>query len=645
MTGPWAETAPIASLRSDDLARAGVVFRHHKHLYRTLGKHLATGGMGMVYELERRSDQTLAVESVVGKVFHSNYLVQLRTDEVTRRDHRANLAALTRLAAIEHPNLLPSYVQLPIADNHLVITPRMGPTLLEMVHRRQLSPRARTKLLVQALDGLSTLHGARLLHRDFTLRNILLDAGANIACLFDFDLVLSLDDVAAVSYRSHYRGRIFGSPGWSVAPETVEQSLMDSPLSVALDVFAVGGALHGLFTDELVYGPTDDMWALLLRIAEGVVAGGRSRVHYSDAVPMVLRPIIERCLERDPTQRYPTVAAVIADVRRVLRELPDEQSEVDRQRPMRPSVAVIDPKKVRAGNAFDASITQDVIQTAEQAVWSWGYSVETSLGRVKGHAIFLASPREDLVTSGQFPDSNVFPKLVTVIDLRKITDAPGLIDRWQQHYWPILSKVRSGLVTSLHKVIVDPKTHTLLLFSEYVDEPRFAARLAELDLHLDGAVALGFLTVRQVAALHEQGMAHNNIHPGALLFKGVKETRIALPAMIGLVEPGLGSEAMASDCRALSGMILTWLRPSRVAALPAQTKAAFEHMRTRLSMWAFDPQVPAPGIDELVKLLADTLALVDFNFSVLRDSGGDLQEYAVLLTSWRLYHLLWPSSG
>jgi len=28
---------------------------------------------------------------------------------------------------------------------------------------------------------------------------------------------------------------------------------------------------------------------------------------------------------------------------------------------------------------------------------------------------------------------------------------------------------------------------------------------------------------------------------------------------------------------------------------------------------------------------------------VLRDSGGDLQEYGLLLISLRLYHLLWPS--
>jgi hypothetical protein len=100
---------------------------------------------------------------------------------------------------------------------------------------------------------------------------------------------------------------------------------------------------------------------------------------------------------------------------------------------------------------------------------------------------------------------------------------------------------------------------------------------------------------------------------------------------------------MAGDCRQLAGMILTWLRPNRVAALHVRIKPMFDALRARLSSWAFDTQVKPPSIDELMTLISDTLALVDFNFSVLRDSGGDLQEYGLLLISLRLYHLLWPS--
>jgi len=636
----WVETASIGTLKSEDLAKAGAVFRYNRYLYRTLGKHLSNGGMGMVYELERRDDDTGAIEAVVGKVFHSNYLFQLRTDEITRRDHHNNLAAMARIAAIEHPNILPTYVQAPISDNYLFVTPRMGMTLLEAIAKHNLTPRARTKLLVQALEGLSTLHAARLIHRDFTLRNILVDEGANVAYVFDFDLAMSLDDLGSQTYRTYYKGRIFGSPGWSVAPETIDQALMDSPINTALDIYAIGGALHGLFTDQLLYGPADDMWALLIRIAEGVVVGGKSKVFYPEGFPIVLRAAIEGCIERDPVQRFPTVQSVVQELRGNLRELPDD-------RPSRKASRVVEKTRTNESSVVhttqDPTITSEVVEAAERAVYDWGYAVERSLGRVRGHPIFLAAPRADMVESGQFPDANIFPKLVTVIDLTKVNDPRKFVENWQQYFWPTLKRVRQGLLTSLHKVIYDANTSSLLLFSEYVDEPRFGDRISELDLNIDGALALGFVVIRQVAALHEHGMAHNNISPSALLFKGAAATRMVMPAMIGLVEPAMGPDAMAGDVRALAGMILTWLRPNRVASLHVRIKPMFETLRTRLSAWAFDKQVKTPKIDELMGLISDALALVDFNFSVLRDSGGDLQEYGLLLISLRLYHLLWPS--
>jgi serine/threonine protein kinase len=644
MSDAWVETTPVGQLRSEDFARPDLVFRYNKFLYRTNGRHLSNGGMGSVYEIDRRDDETGAVEACVVKVFHSNYLYQLRTDEVTRRDHHHNLAAMARIAAIEHPNILPTYVSAPISDNYMFVTPRMGMTLFEAIGKRNLTPRARTKLLLQALDGLSTLHQARLVHRDFTLRNILVDDGANVASLFDFDLAMSLDDIGNQTYRNYYKGRIFGSPGWSVAPETIDQALMDTSITTSLDIYAIGGAIHGLFTEQLLYGAADDMWALLIRIAEGVVVAGRSKVFYPDNFPTVLRGVIEGCLERDPQQRFPSVAAVVSELRGLLRELPDETRRESKKRIQSTAEEVKERAVSQVISAIeDPSITEDVVKAAERAVFEWSYNVERSLGRVKGHPIFLATPRQDLIQAGQFPDANTFPKLVTVIDLTKVADPRTFVESWQRYFWPILKRVRQGLLTSLHKVIYDANSSSLLLFSEYVDEPRFGDNVGDLDLHVDGALALGFLVIRQVAALHEHGMAHNNISPAALLFKGVAATRTVVPAMIALVEPAMGQEAMAGDCRALAGMVMNWLRPNRIAALHVRIKPMFDALRTKLQSWAFDKATPTPTIDQLLALVSDALALVDFNFSVLRDSGGDLQEYTLLLISLRLYHLLWPS--
>lgn len=643
MTAPrWVENTQVGLLRADDLLEVDRFFRHGAYVYRTLGTHLAAGGMGSVSNLERRLEGDGPVEAVVGKTFHATYLHQLRSDEITRRDHQVNLAAMSRLAALNHPALLPTYVATAIADNYLFVTPRMDTTLLAAIPRHGLTARRRTELLTQALEALAHLHDARLLHRDFTLRNILIDEPATRAYLFDFDLTLSLEDIAGATFGSYYRGRVFGSPGYSVAPETIDAGLAELPLAPSLDIFAVGGALHALFTDQLPYGPSADMWGLLMRISDGVVVAGKSSVHYPDAVPRPLRPIIDRCLERDPHRRYPSVARILDDLRAVALEL-DARSPPPGSAST--SAAPPDDRATRLHSVLarrgDPSVTSHDIERADTAVASWGYELRRSLGRVKGHPVYVAHPRPELVAAGSFPDANIFPKTVTVIDLHAASDPRALVDAWTRVYLPTLKQVRRGMMTTLHKVILDTNTGSLLLFSEFIDDPRFGSALAEIDLHLDGGLALGLLVTRQVALLHERGMAHNNIHPGALLFKAARDTRLVQPAMIGLVEPSLSPDAIATDVRALAAMIGAWLRPARVAALNVRLRPLFEEIVARL--YAFDADTDAtPRIDALLAAVSNGLALVDFNYAVLRDAGGDLDEHSQLVVSHRLFHLLWP---
>ncbi|HWN72045.1 MAG TPA: hypothetical protein VNM90_30605, partial [Haliangium sp.] len=176
----WTENRSLPEMRADDLRRDGVVFRHGEHVYRTSGRHLSHGGMGSVFVMERRPLARPGLsagpaEDVVGKVFHAQYLYQLRTDEVARRDYQTTMKTLETIRRIGHPSLLPVYVSEPLVDNHLLVSPRKADTLLELVARGDSSPRRRVRLLIQALEGLYALHDSRLIHRDFTLRNIMVD--------------------------------------------------------------------------------------------------------------------------------------------------------------------------------------------------------------------------------------------------------------------------------------------------------------------------------------------------------------------------------------------------------------------------------------------------------------------------------------
>jgi serine/threonine protein kinase len=651
----WTENRSLVEMRADDLRRDGVVFRHGEYLYRTTGRHLSHGGMGSVFVMERRPDARPgappgAVEDVVGKVFHAQYLYQLRTDEIARRDYETTMNALEAIRRIGHPNLLPVYVSERVADNHLRVSPRWADTLLGVVSRGAAPPRRRVRLLIQALEGLYALHDNRLIHRDFTLRNILVDGSGQRAYLFDFDLALRLDDVASTTCGAHYQGRIFGSPGFSVPPEIVDDALADRPITPRLDVYAIGGALFRLFSNSNPHGSTDDMWGLLMRIAEGLVWNGISRIEYPEDLPGPLRPVIERCLERDPGNRFGSVRLVVEELERCLEQLDDLErataSVFDMVDTMVHSLHDEPLRRVRSlpGATKLPNVTPGFLDLLESALERYGYRVERSLGQIRNRSIFLASPIPELVASGQFPYANTYPKIVTAVNLNMAPDAQAALELWFGRYLPVLESVRQGLFTSLDKAIYDEFTGYLLLFSEFVDDPRFGTDLAKHELGLVEAFGLGFLIARQVGQLHEHGLAHNNVGPNSLMLKGVRDSRLVLPSMAGLVEPSTEVEAIRGDVRNLAGLILSWLRPGRIEAAEQQVRRQLDELRARLGSIAFNEQMTAPGIDELFALVANALSAVDHNFRVLRENRGDLQEYVILQLSHRLYHRLWPGT-
>jgi hypothetical protein len=635
-----ADPVELSALRAADLERAGLEFVDGGLRFRTTGEHIGHGGMGNAFLLAMGDGDGGAV----GKVFHSEYLYQLRTDEITRRDHTAVLTNMSVIAGLGHPHVLPILISSPIADNHLTVTPRQHCTLLHAISTGSIAPRRRVELLLQALRGLSALHAAGFVHRDFTLRNILVDESHQQAFLFDFDLALSVAELQGQSYRARYQGRIFGSPGFSVAPEVLDSQLMDSPISRVLDIYAIGGAIFALFTDELPYGSTQDMWSLLLRITDGVVLGGKSRIVYPEAVPPPVRPVIEACMERDPERRVSSVDQVIAALEAAL---PALSATVGTREPIPAAHRTLPYGDPRArlsaiyASRRDLSVSMDQMREIDGALARHGYQVQRAMGRVKDHPIFMAAPNAELVATGQFPDSNLYPKIVTALALQGDPDPATMVDRWMGQYLPILRAARQGLLTTLYRVVHDEASGYLFLFSEYVDDPRFGPALDSHDLTLEEAFGLGYLVAVQVERLHSRGMAHRNVCAASLLLKGLRESRRVHPAMVGIVSPSLEPSDLAGDVRDMAALMISWLRPTRIEDAEAVYHERLGDVHRRIAEMA--EGMGAHSIADFLDAVADGLSAIDFNFGVLRENDGDLNAYALLLVSHALYGRLWRS--
>ena len=641
---------PLAKLRAADLALPDVSFTDGENLYVTSGQKLGHGGMGNVWTVTRRPiDGEAPPLTGVDKTYREVFLSLLREDEQARRRFDHFERVIDGLRGLSHPNVLPVEMMVPISDNYLLITPLAGPSLLQLMPQQPLSPRERVQLFVNALRGLKELHQRGIVHRDFTLNNVLASnavAGpATGAVVFDFDLsvVPELLPPEDRNYGNYYQGRVLGSPEFSIAPELLDDVLGLEPLSPRIDVYAAGTALFALFSELSVYGDAPDLSALFYCIAEGVVRSGESRVPYPEAVPVPLRPIIDTCLEREPAARFADAGALLNAVEHALAELTPPAETEELRTTFRRSggldyvytrITLTDEE--RFVQRAHPQVSREELDRMEAVLGQHGYLVEKALGRVKGHPIFLAMPDPELVAAGRFPEDNPYRKIVTAIDLT-VRD-PEFLASWLGRIHPILMRVRQGYLTALYKVVHEKDL--LLLFSEYVADAHFGTELGQHELTLEEVLGLGLIVGRTIERLHAEGLAHNNVRPESLVFKGHRDAGRVQSLFVGLVEPSFAAEALIEDVRNLAGMLAPLMRQSRIDALRPTVRPLIDRLRERLRKMAAG-EARTVTIKALLDMISDGLGAIEPNFDLVRAHNGNTIAYADLLVRHSLYNRLY----
>jgi serine/threonine protein kinase len=168
-----------------------------------------------------------------------------------------------------------------------------GPSLADAVESQGPLPVTSVLTLAAGLaEGLQAVHAAGLVHRDLKPSNILLaNDGPRV-----IDFGISRAAEASVLTQS---GTVMGSPSY-MSPEQAEGGTVGS----ASDVFSLGAVLTFAATGQGPFG-TGSTAALIYR----VVHGQPDTTH----LPSQIRPLIERCLAKDPSQR-PKPADLLAEL-------------------------------------------------------------------------------------------------------------------------------------------------------------------------------------------------------------------------------------------------------------------------------------------------------------------------------------------
>jgi hypothetical protein len=250
--------------------------------YLLLGR-LGAGGMGRVFLGRSPGGRKVAVKVI---------RAELAGDPGFRARFAREVAAARRVSGLF---TAPVFDADPTASMPWLVTGFVdGPSLAQAVHEHGPLPVASVLALAAGLaEGLVAVHAAGVVHRDLKPSNVLLAADG--PRVIDFGISQAADATQVTQ-----TGIVIGSPAY-MSPEQVKAETAGP----ASDVFSLGAVLAFAATGEGPFGhgaPT----ALMYRVVHGTPA--------LDRLPGPVRPLVERCLAKDPGQR-PTAGQFLAELR------------------------------------------------------------------------------------------------------------------------------------------------------------------------------------------------------------------------------------------------------------------------------------------------------------------------------------------
>jgi len=252
-----------------------------------IGEVLGRGGMGVVYQATHLAlKRPVALKTV------------LRSRHIAAGDVSRFRAEAEILASLRHPNIVQVY-DVGEVDGHpyFALELMSGGTLSGRIRREPLPPHDAAELMVVIARAVHSAHEAGVIHRDLKPANILLteDGTPKVA---DFGIARTHANAGDEAF--------LGTPGY-VAPETIA---LPWAVTHAVDVYALGGILYAMLTGLPPFGrgsPED----ILARAAVELPPPPRS---LRAATPRDLDEICMKCLAISPGDRYPTAAALAADL-------------------------------------------------------------------------------------------------------------------------------------------------------------------------------------------------------------------------------------------------------------------------------------------------------------------------------------------
>jgi tRNA A-37 threonylcarbamoyl transferase component Bud32 len=265
-----------------------------------LERRLGRGGMAEVWAaFDVVLSQRVALKTVSGN--HQSPRVRQRLE----REVRA-------LAELTHPNTVRVF-DYGITDDGLwyyAMELLHGENLRDLVARSGALPSHRlVPIARQVLRALGEAHGKGIIHRDIKPENVFvaeLGGESDVVKLLDFGIAKATvaDDATLTN-----TGFITGTPAY-MAPELI----LGRPADVRSDLYSFGATLYHALTAKLPFAEADSVAQLAAHLH-------RDPEPLSTAspvpVPPALERIVQRCMAKEPGERYASTRAVLDDLQAI----------------------------------------------------------------------------------------------------------------------------------------------------------------------------------------------------------------------------------------------------------------------------------------------------------------------------------------
>jgi serine/threonine-protein kinase len=296
--------------------------------YRITGV-VGAGGMGVVVEAAHVSlGRKVAIKLLRSQLLQNAVVV-------ARFEREAKAAVVLRS---EHVARVIDVGRLPGGEPFMVMELLEGSNLDDLVERDgPLAPEVAADYVLQACEAIAEAHAIGIIHRDLKPHNLFLTKrvdGSPLVKVLDFGISKVPNEDSILTRSTD----VMGSPLY-MAPEQLQGLRTDA----RSDIWAIGGILFYLIT-----GRTPFDGVTMSRLVSRVLGEKPRDIRkLRPDIPEQLAAAIERCLRKDPAERWPDVIALARAIDPLVPHRPVRPAErvvIASNRPPPPATPAVPPR-------------------------------------------------------------------------------------------------------------------------------------------------------------------------------------------------------------------------------------------------------------------------------------------------------------